>query len=358
MANNSNHHSNYNKKTTQRSCGLVTGALGFVGRHLARSLILGGQPVIGVGKHPAGAELPAQVGPFVLQGPATDLPGAVNYVCDAGTMWYLPMALEDAAPIADLMAKLRPSTVYHLAAQSSAAVSFKEPVETFNSNVLGTLNLLEALRGTKPGERPVLLAVGSCEEYGPQPAANFPLAEDAALGPISPYGVSKVCQTLLCRQYAKSYDMPVILTRSFSHTGPGHDARFAFPSFARQIAAAEAGKGPTEIKTGDLSAVRDFLDVRDVIAAYRILTKEGRPGEIYNVSSGKSMTIQEGLEILISGATCPITLKKDPARCRPSDLPIMVGDNTKLKTETGWDPEWDFTATLLGLLDEARKEYQ
>ncbi len=349
---------NSRQKSSQRSCGLITGALGFVGRHLARSLILGGQPVIGVGKHPAGSELPAQVGPFTLQGEAAALPGAVNYVCDAGTMWYLPLALEEAGPIAELVSSLRPSTVYHLAAQSSAAVSFSDPLDTFNSNVIGTLNLLEALRHAKVGERPVMLAVGSCEEYGPQSPARFPLGENAPVGPISPYGVSKVSQTLLCRQYAQSYEMPIILTRSFSHTGPGHDARFAFPSFARQIAAAEAGAGPTEIKTGDLSAVRDFLDVRDVIAAYRLLTKEGRPGEIYNVSSGKSMTIQEGLEILAGAATCPISLQKDPARCRPSDLPIMVGDNTKLRTETGWDPEWDFTATLLGLLDEARKEYQ
>ncbi len=349
---------NTKQTAAHRPCSLITGALGFVGQHLARSLILAGQPVVGVGKHTPGTALPEQVGAFRLAGAAPELPGAVSYVCDAGTMWYVPLALEEASPIAELISVMSPTCVYHLAAQSSAAVSFREPGETFASNIMGTLNLLEAIRSVKDGQRPVLLAVGSCEEYGPQASSNFPLDEEASLNPISPYGVSKVSQTLLCRQYAHSYDMPVIMTRSFSHTGPGHDTRFAFPSFARQIAAAEVGQGPTEIQTGDLSAIRDFLDVRDVIAAYRLLTKEGQPGEIYNVSSGKSLTIQAGLEILVDGAACPITMRQDPARCRPSDIPVMVGNNVKLRTETGWEPEWDFSATLLGLLKEARKEYQ
>ncbi len=341
-----------------RPCDLITGALGFVGSHLAHDLLLAGQPVIGMGKHAPGAELPANVGPFKLQGNASELPGAVRYTCDAGTMWYVPMALEEPQPIAELVDSLRPATIYHLAAQSSAAFSFEAPRETFNSNVLGTLNLLEAVRAVTEVERAVVLAIGSCEEYGPQNEDMVPLTEQAPLNPISPYGVSKVSQTLLCRQYVHSYDLPVIMTRSFSHTGPGHDVRFAFPSFARQIAAAEAGKGPSEIRTGDLSAIRDFLDVRDVIAAYRLLPKEGRPGEIYNVSSGRGLTIHEGLEILVGGASCPITLRRDPARCRPSDIPVMIGDNTKLKTETGWEPARDFATTLLGLLTEARKEYE
>jgi len=345
-------------KTLYRACNLITGALGFVGCKLSRSLLLAGLPVIGVGKHPEGTELPRQVGPFALRGPVAELPGAVNYECDAGTMWYMPLALEEPGPLAALMAELHPAAIYHLAAQSSAAVSFREPAETFASNVLGTVNLLEAVREMKDAQRPVVLAVGSGEEYGPQPDDAFPLTEDTPLNPVSPYGVSKVSQTLLCRQYVNSYDLPIIMTRSFSHTGPGHDSRFAFPSFARQIAAAEAGQGPTEILTGDLSAGRDFLDVRDVIWAYRLLSKEGRPGEIYNVSSGRSLTIQEGLEILVGGARCPLTLRRDPARSRPADIPLMVGDNSKLKKETGWEPEWDFATTLLDLLAEARKEYQ
>ncbi len=146
------------------------------------------------------------------------------------------------------------------------------------------------------------------------------------------------------------------MTRSFSHTGPTQDSRFVFPSFARQIATAEKGKGSQTIATGDLSPIRDFLDVRDVIAAYRLLTKEGTPGEIYNVSSGKPLTIRDGLDILIKGAQCPITVARDEARCRPSDVPFMVGDSSKLQKETGWMPEWNFADTLLEMLEAARKE--
>ena len=341
-----------------RSCNLVTGALGFVGRHLVRSLILAGHEVVGLDRHPVDGDLPATLGPFTLAGPADGWPGAVVYEADWGRFHYVPCPLENPRPVIPLLDRLRPVMVYHLAAQSSAAVSFKDPGGTFTANVHGTLNLLEAVRLIPDADHPVVLSVGSCEEYGPQPEDSYPLTEDAPLNPVSPYGVSKVAQTLLCRQYVHSYDLPVIMTRSFSHTGPGHDTRFAFPSFARQIAAAERGAGPAEILTGDLSPVRDFLNIRDVTSAYRLLLKEGKPGEIYNVSSGKSLTISRGLEILVDGASCPIEVRRDPARNRPSDTPFMVGDNTKLKRETGWEPEWEIRDTLLGLLDAARKEFQ
>ena len=262
------------------------------------------------------------------------------FEADWGSFFYCPCPLQNPEPVAGLLDRLRPVMIYHLAAQSSAAVSFSEPAVTFSSNLGGTLNLLEAVRRIPNADHPVMLSVGSCEEYGPQPDSSYPLDEEAPLNPLSPYGVSKVAQTLLCRQYGRSYDLPVIMTRSFSHTGPGHDTRFAFPSFARQIAAAEAGAGPAEIVTGDLSPVRDFLNIRDVTSAYRLLLKEGRPGEIYNVSSGKSLTISQGLEILVDSASCPITVRRDPARCRPSDTPFMVGDNTKLKRETNSMPQW------------------
>ena len=338
-------------------CNLVTGALGFVGLHLVRSLVLAGIPVVGAGRHDAGQPLPRKAGGFELVGPDTDLPDAVRYTGPDGDFLYLPLALEDPRPVTDLLDRLRPVMVYHLAAQSSAAVSFHDPADTFTTNVSGTLNLLEAARRLPAVERPVILSVGSGEEYGPQAGQRRPIREEAPLNPVSPYGVSKAAQTLLGRQYAGSWDLPIVLVRSFSHTGPGQDTRFAFPAFARQIAAAEAGRGPTRISVGDLSAERDFLDVRDVVEAYRLLMKEGRPGEIYNVCSGSSLTIREGLEMLVGAASVEITVTKDPARCRPSDIPFLVGDNTKLRRDTDWEPQFKFEKTLTDVLAASREEF-
>ncbi|RKZ16617.1 GDP-mannose 4,6 dehydratase, partial [bacterium] len=191
---------------------------------------------------------------------------------------------------------------------------------------------------------------------GPQDGATEPLTEDSPLNPLSPYAVSKVTQTLLCRQYARSWNLPVVMVRSFSHTGPGQDTRFAFPSFAQQVARAEAGLESPEIATGDLSAVRDFLDVRDVVEAYRLVALKGRAGEIYNVCSGVPLTIEAGLNILLSGSTRPLSTRIDPDRCRPSDTPHLVGDATRLRGETGWAPRHDFKNTLGELLEAARKE--
>jgi len=340
-----------------RPCNLVTGALGFVGTHLVTALVRAGVPVVGVGKHGPDLPLPQAAGSFRLAGPAYELSGAVTYEGPDGRFWYLPLDLVEPRPVADLLGGLNTSAIYHLAAQSSAAASFADPAGTFAANLTGTLNLLEAVRALPAACRPVVLAVGSAEEYGPQPGAPRPLAEDTPLNPISPYAVSKAAQTLLCRQYAAAWDLPVIPVRSFNHTGPGHDRRFAFPDFARQIAAAEAGAGPAEIRTGDLSAVRDFLDVRDVVDAYRAVVQHGTPGEVVNVCSGTGLTIARGLEILVAGARVPITVTADPARSRPADTPWLVGDNGRLRRATGWAPEHQIADTLLGLLDEARREF-
>lgn len=339
-----------------RPCNLVTGALGFVGRHLVRSLMLAGLPVVGIDRAGRNGPPPARVGEFTLQPAEAIYPGLHRYESPAGHFHYMACSLEDGAALQQVVAAFKPVMVYHLAAQSSAAQSFVDPGGTLDTNVRGTLNLLEAVRALPDACWPAVLSVGSCEEYGPHPHGDFPLTEEAGLNPVSPYAVSKVAQTLLCRQYVLAWDLPVIMVRSFSHTGPGQDARFAFPAFARQIAAAEAGRQAPEIATGDLSTVRDFLHVKDVVDAYRLLMKEGTPGEVYNVCSGHALTIREGLEIMLGEAACPITVRTDPARLRPADVPIMVGDNSKLKRETGWAPEWDITQTLRELLAEARRE--
>ncbi len=335
---------------------LVTGALGFVGLNLTRSLLLAGIDVIGLGKHGPKSPIPRRIGEFTQIENKDNQEGCVTFQGPSGKFNYWDINLEEAEPIAQLVANNHPQMIYHLAAQSSAGYSFEHPAETLASNVMGTVNLLEAVRALPAACHPVVLSVGSCEEYGPQEANAYPLTEETTLNPISPYAVSKVSQTMLCLQYVRAWDLPIITVRSFSHTGPGQDSRFVFPSFARQIALAEAGQGPAEILTGETSVIRDFLNVRDVVAAYRLLMKEGNPGEIYNVSSGQSVTIQQGLDILVGMAQCPISVRKDPGLMRPADTPMMVGDNSKLCKETGWHPEWDFATTLGSLLDEARKE--
>ncbi len=338
------------------SGAFVTGALGFVGRHLTTALLQAGSPVYGLGKQPDGVPLPATAGELVLSGPDPELAGAYRYSGPAGTLAYMDLDLEDGSTLAGLLARLQPAVVYHLAAQSSAAVSFREPAATLRTNLLGTLNLLEAVRQLPKDLRPAVLVIGSAEEYGPQPPDAPPLREDAPLNPISPYGVSKAAQSLLCRQYVRSYDLRVVLTRSFSHTGPGQDERFVFPSFARQIAAAETGRGPRVIRVGNLDAIRDFLDVRDVVRAYLALIEDGTSGQVYHVCSGKPLSIRQGLDMLLTEARVPVTIEPDPDRSRPADIPVLVGDNSKLRTCTGWEPEWEISHTLAALLAEARKE--
>jgi len=345
----------------QSPCNLVTGALGFVGLYLVEALLRTGIPVVGLSRLDPGQPPPARAGNFTLvedTGPppgATSLRGAVRYHGEAGDWYYLHCPLEEPDPVRDLLNTLRPTAVYHLAAQSSAAVSFTDPGDTFASNLIGTLHLLEAARALPQTLWPVVLAVGSAEEYGDQSDRHQPLTEDLPLEPISPYGVSKAAQTMLCRQYARSYTLPVVIARPFNHTGPGQDQRFAFPSFAAQIAAAEAGTGPAEISVGNLSAVRDFLDVRDVIAAYRLLVTEGTPGEVYNICSGQPLTIADGLDLLRAAAELPITLRDDPQRQRPSDIPYLVGDNRKFIAQTGWSPEYDRAGIFSALLQHARR---
>lgn len=347
-------------KDTDTGRDLVTGALGFAGLHLVRELLLAGREVTGLGRQFDGSPPPDQAGDFVRLGGPSGAHG-LRYEGPAGSFVYLEGRVEDPASVAAALSAAtdaaRPGTVYHLAAQSSAAASFAAPRETLSANLLGTLNLLEAVRALAPDARPLIVAVGSADEYGPRPDDSSPLTEETPLAPVSPYAVSKAAQTLLCRQYHLSYGLPVVIARPFSHTGPGQHTRFAFPSFARQIAAAEAGQGPAEIRTGDLSPIRDLLDVRDVARAYVALATRGRCGEIYNICSGTALTMAQGLRILVAAAAVPIAVRRDPSRDRPSDTPWLVGDNRKLRNETGWQPERDASSALLDLLTEARKEF-
>ncbi len=347
---------------SQRRAGpsLVTGALGFVGPYLVEALLHDGETVVGLDRRRAGG-VPAVRGTFQLDaaspadGTTANL-GMARYSGPAGTWDCFLQPLGDAEAVLELVHRLRPAAIYHLAAQSSAAASFTDPRATLVGNQAGILNLLEAVRSLPAAERPKLVVTGSAEEYGTAIRSGRPCREDDALAPVSPYGVSKATQTLLCRQYHRSWDVPVVVARSFGHTGVGQDTRFVFPNFATQIARLERDEAEGALEVGDLSPMRDYLDVRDVVDAYRLLREQGRSGQVYNVCSGRSLTIGAGLEILLGAAHRPISVRQDAARLRPADIPWLVGDPGKLQLDTGWQPRHLFARTLGELLATARKE--
>lgn len=306
---------------------LVTGASGFVGRHLCTHLLESpGADVIGVvGSRPAD----------VLQ-PHPRLRVIQIDLCDARRTRAL---IED----------VRPDHIFHLAARSSVPASFASPWATIENNVRAQVSLLEAIRELRPAAR--VLVVGSNEEYGPPMAGSLPLSEESPLRPASPYAVSKVTQDLLGLQYYLAHGLPIIRARPFNHTGPGQSERFVVPAFARQIAMIEAGTQEPVIHVGNLNAGRDFSDVRDIVQGYRMVLDSGVPGEAYNLASGRSQPIRGLLETLVSLSRVPVRVAVDSARFRPVDVPVVFGSADKIRRATGWEPRVPFEQTLRDTLD-------
>jgi GDP-4-dehydro-6-deoxy-D-mannose reductase len=247
----------------------------------------------------------------------------------------------------------RPGRIFHLAAQSSPRVSLEDPAGTLRTNLFGLLHLLEAVR--KLDLKPRILIVGSAEEYGRVDPSDLPVREDAPLRPSSPYAVSKVAQEYLARQYAAAYDVDPVLTRTFNHTGSGRGEGFAESSFAKQIAEIEAGKRPAVVSVGNLDAVRDFTDVRDVCRAYVALLDRGERGEAYNVCSGRGVTIRRVLDATLALASVRVDVRVEAARLRPLDVPALVGDPTRIESTTGWKPHVPLESTLRYLLEYWRQ---
>jgi GDP-4-dehydro-6-deoxy-D-mannose reductase len=216
--------------------------------------------------------------------------------------------------------------------------------------------VLEALR--RRSLAPRVLVVGSAEEYGAVQAERLPVVERTRLQPASPYAVSKVSQAYLARQYFLSHGVPVICTRTFHHTGPGRGEVFAESSFARQIAEIEAGQRPAVISVGNLDAVRDFTDVRDVVRAYWLLLDKGRAGETYNVCSGRGVAIGDVLQVLLDVSGAAVEVRRDPERMRPSDIPAIIGNPKKLRDATGWAADIPLRRTLGDLLAHWRRATQ
>lgn len=303
---------------------LVTGASGFVGPHLCRAL------------ETVGHEVWATDRTATPQHPRTSS-------CD----------LIDAPAVRDLVAAIAPQAVVHLASMASVGESFQQPQLTLTNNLTAACNVLEAVRYEAAAAR--LLMIGSAEQYGIVDANELPLSEAQPQRPASPYAVAKVAQEHLALQYHRSWKLDVVLTRSFNHSGPGQTNRFVLPAFAEQIALCERGKHDSVLHVGNLDAQRDFLDVRDVARAYVALLEKGQSGVCYNVCRGETFAIGDLVHGLLRRSHVPMQLQPDPARMRPSDLPVLQGSAQRLHADTGWQPSLTMEQTLDDILADWRQ---
>lgn len=249
------------------------------------------------------------------------------------------------------LAEHRPDAIYHLAGWSDVGGSWDNPTDTFEVNVLGTVNLLEAARTTSKAK---VLLVSSADVYGSVETTDLPLTESSLAQPNSPYGASKQAAEAIAMHYWRSRDLDVVIARPFNHFGPGQRPQFVAPAFASQIADLERSGGGV-LQHGNLSAKRDLTDVRDVVRAYRLLITNGIPGEIYNVCSGSAISMQQLLDTMVERANAEIETAIDQNLLRPVDQPIVEGSHAKLAGATGWHPEVSFVETISDLMDDARR---
>jgi len=312
---------------------LVTGITGFVGSHFAEYALSRGAAVVGC-----------------------QLPGSsdenISHVREK--LQIVECDLRDPAETVRLVEHAQAEWVIHLAAQSAVGTSWSTPATTLSTNVLPQVHLLEAVRQAPMPPR--FLVIGSSDEYGQVDERDLPITEDCPLRPLSPYAVSKVTQDLLGYQYWRSYGLPIVRARAFNHEGPRRGDGFVTSSLARQIVEIEAGRREPVIHVGNLTAQRDYTDVRDVVRAYWLLLEAAQPGEVYNVCSENAWSIEAVLSVLLQHARVKrIDIQEDRSRLRPSDVPVLRGDATKIRDAVGWRPEIPFDRTLRDVLDDWRR---
>jgi GDP-4-dehydro-6-deoxy-D-mannose reductase len=265
-----------------------------------------------------------------------------------------PAELSRLDVVSFILEQARPDVIFHLAAQPLVSASRSNPWGTLEANVRMQLNILEGVAQLRPECR--VLVVGSSEEYGLVSREELPVDEDTPLRPLSAYGISKVAQDLLGQQYYFTHGLHVVRARPFNHIGPRQRIGFVASDFASQIAAAELGLRPPTIEVGNLTARRDFSDVRDVVQAYVLLVTRGELGAVYNIGSGESHAIQEVLDALLSMSEASIEVRQDPKRMRPSDAPEIRCDATRIREQTGWETTIGFEQSLEDILEYWRKE--
>ena len=309
---------------------LITGINGFVGSHLAEYVIENNF-----------GEVHGTV--------RGKTPSYVNIESIRNKISIMSCDLVDAFSTDNVIKEVQPDLVFHIAAQAFVPASWKSPAETMSSNVMGSLNLFEAIRRNDIDAR-IQIACSS-EEYGLVLPSEVPIKETNPLRPLSPYGVSKVAMDLLGYQYFKSYGMNIVRTRAFNHSGPRRGQEYVDSNWARQVALIEKGKQKPELFVGNLTARRDFTHVRDIVRAYWIAATKATPGEVYNICTGKDYSMQEVLDMLLKMTNKKIKVTQDPERMRPSDVEILLGDCSKFKKETGWKPEISYEQTLKETLD-------
>jgi len=261
--------------------------------------------------------------------------------------------LRDLNSLIVLLRKVKPDRIFHLAAQSYVTTSFDAPADTLNTNVIGTTNLLDAVRII--GIDPKIHICSSSEVYGQVTEDEIPIKENNAFRPASPYAVSKVGEDMIAMQYFISYGIKTIRTRMFTHTGPRRGDVFAESAFAKQIAEIEAGLRKNPVKVGNLDSVRTFADVRDSVRAYWLLLEKCPHGEVYNIGGKETMTVGEMLNLLKGMAKCKIEHVVDPTLLRPSDVTLQIPEISKFQKATGWQPEISTEKTMQDLLNYHRE---
>ena len=342
---------------------LITGVTGMTGSHLAEYLLqMEGVEVYGVCRwrsrmenledlRKAGRLKTVDDSSTIAS--AHDLESMLEGRSQPASLNLVKGDISDAFSMKRIVAAVKPDRIFHLAAQSYVPGSWNAPAETLQRNIIGQVNLLEAVREVELD--PLIHIAGSSEEYGYVLPEELPVKETNSLRPLSPYGVSKVAQEMLAYQYFRSYGLRTIVTRGFNHEGPRRGEVFVTSNMAKQITEIEKGLKPPVLYVGDLSSKRDWSDVRDFVRAYWLVMEKGVPGEVYNIGSGVAREVREMIEILLSLTDAKIEVRVDPARFRPSDVKVLIADATKFRNLTGWQPQIPFEETMKDLLNYWRE---
>ncbi|MCD6249583.1 MAG: GDP-mannose 4,6-dehydratase [candidate division Zixibacteria bacterium] len=317
----------------KKPTAFITGIAGFAGSYLAEELLAAG---------------------FQVSGARYKTESIRNLKAISKQIELVSLDILNPDKCRQVISKLKPDYVFHLAAMASVGESFDRMTTTFRINCEGTINVLEAARASKKLKS--FMFVSSSDIYGAFSPVNKTLTETQPVNPISPYGISKSAAEQVCRHYFRRYNFPVIMIRAFNHSGPRQTDTFAIPSFARQVATIEAGQQKPVMKVGDLSARRDLSDVRDIVRGYRLAATLGKPGEVYQLCSGKAVPIQKVVDLLIAGSTSKIRLQVDKKRLRPAEIPVLRGSRRKATQQLGYEVRYSLKDTVIDTLNFWRNE--